>query len=106
MEGKLSDELGDMLGGEELSARLACVGSIVGDKELISIAKEVYLVLLKTTEVKALDSLDHRCQAFVLFLDGIAQAVGSGVKVGKEAFDISLRRVAVGGAFYSIKDSF
>ena len=61
MEGKLSDEFGDMLGGEELPARLACVGGIVGDKELISIAEEVYLVLLKTTEVKALYSLDHRC---------------------------------------------
>ena len=87
MERQLSDELGDLRGGEELPTRLPRIGGIVRDQELIGITEEVDLTLLEGTEVKRRHAQHHRTQTAVLLLDACPQTGTRRVEVGKEPLD-------------------
>jgi len=57
------------------------------------------MVALKITEVQSGHPLDYSSQTGVLVGNGVAEAVAGGVEIGKQPFDVTLRRVAIGGAF-------
>ena len=87
-QGQPRDQLRHALRGEELAARFACVGGIVGDEELIGVAKEVDLVVCKVAKVQAFDAFNDGRQSPVLIRHGVAQPIARRVKVGKEPTDV------------------
>ena len=104
MHGELGNQLGDMLRGEKLAAGFTGSGGVVGDKELVGIAKQVDVAIFKITKIQPGHAFEHGGQAGVFVDHGVAEAVAGGIKIGKQAFDIALRWVAVGGAFDGGKD--
>src|ERR1039458_5639171 len=94
-----------MLRREKLTARFACIGGVVGDEEFIGIAKQIDVVVFKIPEIQPGYTFEHGRQACVLVGHGVAEAVAGGVEIGKQAFDVALRRIAVGGRFNGSKDS-
>lgn len=104
VHGQLGDQLGDLLRGEELAARLARIGGVVGDEEFVGVAEQVDVAVVEGAEVELGHAPKHCGQACVLVLDGVAQAVAGGVEVGKQAADVALRRVTQGGAFNGRED--
>ena len=109
VHGELGNQLGDMLWGEELAARFARVGRVVGNEEFVGIAKEVdvtgvKIAPMKITKIQLGHTFEHSGEAGVLVFDGIAKAVAGGVEIGKQSFDVLLRRVAIRGGFYGCKD--
>ncbi|SAA84421.1 Uncharacterised protein [Enterobacter hormaechei] len=51
MHGQLSNQLRDMLRGKELTAGLTRIGGIVRNQELIGIAEQVNLMLVKVAKL-------------------------------------------------------
>jgi hypothetical protein len=62
------------------------------------------MLAVKIAKVQLGHAFEHGGQAIVFVFDGVAQAVAGGVEVGKQAFDVALGGVAVGGAFNGGKD--
>ena len=93
--GNLGNQFGHMLGREELAARLARVGGVVGNQEFVGVAEQVDLVGLeiaaaKVAKVQLGHAFEHGGQAGVFVFDGVAQAVAGGVKVGKQTANVAL----------------
>ena len=104
VHGELRNQTGHMLRGEDLADGFADVGGVVGNEEFVGIAKEVDVTGIEVAKVQLGHALEHGGQAGVFVFDRIAQAVAGGVEVGKQAFDVALRRIAAGGAFDGGKD--
>jgi len=93
-----------MLRGEKLAARFTGISGVVGDEKFVGIAKQVDLVAFKVTKIQPGYTFEHGGQTQVFILYRIAKAVAGGVKIGKQAFDVWLRGVAVGRTFNGGKD--
>ena len=93
-----------MLRGEELAAGFACVGGVVGDEEFIGIAEEVDVAAFEIGKIQLGYAFEHGGQAEIFILHRVAKAVAGGVEIGKQAFDVALRWVTIGGGFNGGKD--
>ena len=99
VHGQLCNQFGHVLRGEELTARFTSIGGVVGDQEFVGIAKQVNMAAVKITKVQPSYAFEHGSQTGVFVDHRVAEAVAGGVEIGKQAFDVALRGVAVGGAF-------
>ena len=104
MHGELGNQLGHMLRREELAARFAGIGGVVGDEEFVGIAEEVDVAAFKIGKVQLGHALEHGCQTEIFVLHRVAKAVAGGVEISKQAADVALRRVAQGGTFNGGED--
>src|SRR5574343_262578 len=93
-----------MLWREKLATRLAGIGGVVGNEELVGIAKQVDMAAVKIAEIQFSHAFEHGGQTGVFVFDRVAEAIAGGVEVGKQAFDVTLGGVAVGGCFNGGKD--
>ena len=81
---------------EKLTAGFTGIGGIVGDEKLVGIAKQVDVTTVKITKIQPGHSFEHGGQTAVFVNNGIAETVTGGIKIGKQAFDVNFRWVAVG----------
>ena len=61
-----------MLRGKNLAAGFTGIGRIVGNKELIGIAKEIDLIIMEIAKLELRYTLSDRSQAGIFIFNGIA----------------------------------
>ena len=77
-----------MLRGEELAPGLTRIGRVVGDQELVGIAKKVDMARVKLSKLQFSHPFEHGGQTGVFISDGIAEAVAGRVEIGKKTLDV------------------
>ena len=96
VHGELGNQPGHMLWGEKLAAGFASVGGVVGDQELVGIAKQVDGATGEIGKVQLGHALEHSGQAQIFILHRVAQTVAGSVEIRKQAFDRFLGWIAIG----------
>ena len=95
-EGEAGEQFGDVLGGEELAAAFAGVGSIHGHEIFIGVAEGVDVVVLVAAEGHLADAVHEGDQALVAFDYGAAELVAVDVDVVEEPFEFCFAFGALG----------
>ena len=63
------------------------------------------LVLVKIPQLQPLHAFQNGGKTAVFIFYGVPQSIAGRIEIGKETFDVGLRRVAVGRAFNSNEDT-
>ena len=104
-QGQAGEQLGDVLGGEELAAAFAGVGGVHGHQVFVGVAKGVDVIILVAAEGHLADAVHEGDQAFVAFHDGVAELVTVEVDVVEEPFEVLFAFSALGGGFDVAEDA-
>ena len=105
MHGQLSNQLRDMLRGKELTAGLTRIGGIVRNQELVGITEKVNLMFVKVAKLQPFNAFQNGGKTAVFVFNCVTQSIAGRIEIGEQAFDVGLRRVAVGRAFNSNEDT-
>ena len=96
MHGEPGNQPGNVLRGKKLTTGFSGIGSIVGDKKLVGIAKQIDVIVCKFTEIQSHHTFNHSGQSGVFVFNGITKAVAGGIKISKQAFDVAFRWITAG----------
>ncbi len=87
-QGQAGEELGNVLGGEELAAALASAGSVHGHQVFVGIAKSVDVIVFIDAKFHLAHAVHQGDQAFVAFYHGRTELVAVDVHVVEETLEV------------------
>src|SRR5690606_27048074 len=71
---QLCNKFGYVLWREKLTARFTCIGSVIGNQKLVSIPKQINLIIFKIAKIKFFNSFQYFSQRTVFGFYGVPKS--------------------------------